>query len=355
MVRLLVIASTLSACAFHLPGGSASQDDGGIVPPDTMQPDQPPVTPAWAKKRRLTIDNTGLGSFASFPLAVILNATRIDYASTLPNGEDLRFSDASNTSLAYEIEQWQPGGQSIVWVNVPAIQAGVKTDIFMYYDNPQATDAQAAPAVWDASYVGVWHLADAHDSTGKLTSTDVGSTPIAGKLGPARHFDGVGQYIDTGTQEHLDVWTLEAWMDPGTPSQNTGAGAVVSGFPNYLILWNCVTSTFCHTVLYNDTLRSNFVGFSATVGRYSYVVGSYDGQSLRAFSDTTSQTVGSTGDPVSATATTKIANHANLNGAYLGSIDEVRISRIARSTDYVTAQLRSMSDAYVTYGPEEPN
>ena len=354
MVRLLVIASTLSACAFHLPGASSTQDDGG-GPPDTMQPDQPPVTPAWAKKRKLTIDNTGLGSFASFPLAVILDGTRITYASTRPNGEDLRFSDANNTSLAYEIEQWQPGGKSIIWVNVPAIQAGVKTDIFMFYDNPAATDAQNAPAVWDASYVGVWHLADAHDSTGKLTSTDVGTTPIDGKLGPARHFNGVDQYIDTGTQEHLDVFTLEAWMDPGTQSQATGAGAVVSGFPNYLILWNCISQTFCHTVLYNDFQRSNFVGFNATVGRYTYVVGSYDGQNLRAVSDTSVQQVSSTGNPVNASATTKIGNHASLDGPYLGSIDEVRISRIGRSSDYVTAQLKSMSDTYVTYGPEEPN
>ena len=354
MVRLLVIASTLSACAFHLPGASNGGDDGGVVP-DTMQPDQPPVTPAWTKKRRLTIDNTGLGSFASFPVAVILNASRIDYTATLPNGEDLRFTDANTTPLAYEIEKWQPGGQSIVWVNVPAIQAGVKTDIFMLYANPAATDAQDAPAVWDASYVGVWHLADAHDSTGRLTSIDAGSTSIEGKLGLGRHFNGVDQYIDTGTQEHLDVFTLEAWMDPGTVSQNTGAGAVVSGFPNYLILWNCISQTFCHTVLYNDSQRSNFVGFNATVGQFTYVVGTYDGQNLRAFTNTTNQQISSTGNPVNAGATTKIGNHANLDGPYLGSIDEVRISRIPRSTDYVTAQLKSMSDTYVTYGPEEPN
>ena len=125
----------------------------------------------------------------------------------------------------------------------------------------------------------------------------------------------------------------------------------------------CLTSRFPivlwwganHTVLYNDTQRSNFVGFDATVGRYTFVVGTYDGSNLRSFTDTAAQQISSSGNPVNTVATTKIGNHAALNGDYLGSIDEVRISRIARSPDYVTAQSRSMNDTYITYGPEEPN
>jgi len=353
--RLLVLASTLAACNFSLPGGAAQQDATGPGS-DAPMIDMPPVTPAWAFKRKLTIQNTGLGAHAQLAVAVFLDATRINYAATLPGGADLRFSDAGGTTLAHEIEVWEPGGRSLVWVDIPSIAANTTTDFFMFYGNPQATDGQNPAAVWDADFVGVWHLADAHESSTRLVSTDVNSTPVLGQLGPARQFSGAGQYIDTGSQQYLTTWTVEAWMNPATQSLNTGAGAVVSGFPNYLILWNCITSTFCHTVLYNDSNSSNFVSFTANVGAWNYVAGTYDGTTLRSFFGATS-TVSQTfvDDPVAATATTKIATHANLNGDYNGGIDEVRISRTARSSDYVNAQRRSQTDTYLAYGDEEAN
>ncbi|MBA7673572.1 hypothetical protein ES703_81775 [subsurface metagenome] len=38
-----------------------------------------------------------------------------------------------------------------------------------------------------------------------------------------------------------------------------------------------------------------------------------------------------------------------------GTLDEVRISEIARSADYIEAEYLSMTDAFITYGPEESN
>ena len=42
------------------------------------------------------------------------------------------------------------------------------------------------------------------------------------------------------------------------------------------------------------------------------------------------------------------------NGSFLlGMIDEVRISNVVRSTLWIDAQHASMTDALITYGPEE--
>jgi len=59
--------------------------------------------------------------------------------------------------------------------------------------------------------------------------------------------------------------------------------------------------------------------------------------------------------PMGTTATAKIGTRMDLQGYFNGAIDEVRISRIARPTDYIVATDRSTRDTYVTYGPELPN
>ena len=96
-------------------------------------------------------------------------------------------------SLPYEIEQWNPGGTSVVWVLVPQIDAGSTTDfIWMYFGNPAAPDGQNAPGIWSSSYRGVWHLTNFTDSTGKgHTGTNQGSTTeTAPLIGGALHFNG---------------------------------------------------------------------------------------------------------------------------------------------------------------------
>jgi len=76
------------------------------LPEDSTPPsDAAPVTPEWAFKRLLTIDNTSIGEQTNFPLHVKLDATRISYAEAQPTGADLRFEDAAGTPLAYETPQ----------------------------------------------------------------------------------------------------------------------------------------------------------------------------------------------------------------------------------------------------------
>ena len=66
----------------------------------------------WTRQRTLTLDNTASAEdLIDFPILVMLDATRIDYAATQPNGEDLRFVDADGTTvLSHEIVTWDPAG-----------------------------------------------------------------------------------------------------------------------------------------------------------------------------------------------------------------------------------------------------
>ncbi|MFX0099355.1 MAG: DUF2341 domain-containing protein, partial [Candidatus Hodarchaeota archaeon] len=61
-----------------------------------------------------------------------------DYGNCLPNGNDIRFYDASNNSLSYWIEDWNYGGTSTIWIKV--IQSGT-TSIKMEHGNDSAPAA----------------------------------------------------------------------------------------------------------------------------------------------------------------------------------------------------------------------
>jgi len=118
----------------------------------------------WKHRRKFTFTAPSLSqNVTDVPVLVTLTPSRIDYSKVKPNGDDLRFTDASASPgvapLPYEIESWNPGGTSSIWVKVPQIDKNSTTDsITLYYGNPAAADGQNPASVWDSSFTLVQHL-----------------------------------------------------------------------------------------------------------------------------------------------------------------------------------------------------
>ena len=77
-------------------------------------------------------------------------------------GGDLRFYDKDNEELAYEIDEWNASGESLVWVQVPDFARRVMsllTGVTMLIRH------QVDQNIW-TDYEAVWHSSDATDSTG---------------------------------------------------------------------------------------------------------------------------------------------------------------------------------------------
>ena len=116
----------------------------------------------------------------NFPVAVRISTARIkgfrysDIAST----NDLLFSSLeSKVPYPYEVETWNPAGESVVWVRLPSLRTN--TQFRMSFNlppnrpkNPDATNVWSA-----AAYRGVWHMADDFDlSAGQSDSSGNGFT-----------------------------------------------------------------------------------------------------------------------------------------------------------------------------------
>jgi len=351
-------------------------------PPPTEPPPDPPEGDCWwngdySERRKITFDNSPIGTdLVNFPVLVKLSASNFNYAGTQNAGQDIRFVDAGATCdrlLGYEIEQWNESGDSYVWVNIPKIDAASTTDfIYVYYNNPAASDAQNPAAVWSETYAAVYHMnGDAQDSSGNNNhGTLQGSTPpstTSGKIGDALHF-GSGGFIDTDFQEYYgcDSFSFEAyWKADGF------------GQENYIVSNSMAADQFvsigangtAHFVNADPTDRDDFRDiWTATsnlnVGQWYYTVFQRTPSDIQCRA-----TLEGYLDGYEIHAAEAIAGYIDLTSEYVighrdgfgneyafsGEIDEVRISyrSMLRSADYIEAQNLSMTNAFLSVGSKE--
>lgn len=141
---------------------------------------------AWSHGARIAFPGyAGSETLTNFPMLVRLDAANVPGFSysqlAFPNGADLRFTDSSGTELGYEIESWNPGGTSLIWVKVPSLAKG--GSILAYWGNPAAT-ATALPnalgglVMWlkadalslaDGATVGTWTDSSANSRNATLS------------------------------------------------------------------------------------------------------------------------------------------------------------------------------------------
>ncbi len=346
----------------------------------------------WTYRRKLTFKNSGqTESLVNFPVPVLLDNTRIDYSATASGGADIRFLDSDRVLLNHEIEKWDPGVESVVWVNVPVVDGASDSDfIWMYYGNDAAVDIQDPGSVWDDDYMLVWHLSDqptgiADDisnssdalpsvtfpsDTGTGTSMSMDTTNrVSGQIGYGISFDGGTEWIepyspaDEFFHATFSTKTFEAWVQSNdTSSRQTiyDEGGSTNGF--YVGIEGNVIRLVTRNTSSQKEVSYNFTDTAL----FHHVVGSYDGANsgtLLLYVD------GNLQNSMTGLGYTVISAHSGELGIgdtpdsdatgvlpaknFDGILDEVRISDSLRPADWIKAQYLAMTDGFITFGSEE--
>ncbi len=110
----------------------------------------------------------------NFPVPVRISAARIEGFSydDLPNGtNDFIFTSTTNqVPYPFEVETWDPTGESIVWVRLPSV-SGTNTKFRMSFNLARDYDVPDPTNVWStANYRGVWHMNDTFDTSTTATN-----------------------------------------------------------------------------------------------------------------------------------------------------------------------------------------
>ncbi|MBN1759354.1 MAG: DUF2341 domain-containing protein [Chitinispirillaceae bacterium] len=195
----------------------------------------------WAHSRRLLLNTSSTGAnvpgtINNFAVLVRLNSgTFRNFAQTLPDGADIRFSAADGTTpLAYHIERWVdvfPNNDTAeIWVSVPTISGDNYTQsIIMYWGKTGVASNSNGSAVFSLGngYEAVWHLGDIpsdgnlsiYDATsGTANARPHGGMSIndrtRGQIGYSLEFGGHGNYLETTFNVPASERTLSAWIYP---------------------------------------------------------------------------------------------------------------------------------------------
>jgi alpha-galactosidase len=208
---------------------------------------------ASAASRKLQLTFPGYNrteTLTNFPTLVVFGPNLLgngfgydQFAST--NGWDLLFLDPTLTQeLNYEIESWNPYGNSYIWVQVP--QLSTNTSIWVCWGDPNRASVPAPyltnGATWANGYVGVWHLSEARgfarDSSPNLTAgvvyTTYGSVTrgVGGEIANAYSFG--GGYISCSSAtlpSGSNPRTVSAWFRKNSAA-TASPGKEILGYGN---------------------------------------------------------------------------------------------------------------------------
>ena len=319
----------------------------------------------WDYYKQITIDSIDQvdATLTNFP--ILVNITDSDLASkALDNGSDIAFTLIDNsTQLNHEIESFDGGtGALVAWVNVTSLSHDSDLVINMYYGNVGASNQQNPTGTWDSNYIRVYHMDDLTTSTiDDSTETSDGTKLSANN--PLKYSDGIvddGQdfssdYIIFGGIEDIPPdYTVEFWASPDNIADSNGA--IFITVPPYFAFGFYVTAD--EIIIGNSAFRKGFDDISAylTNDVWNYWTGVVDASNdmdlyrdgkLMVLDDVVNYFSSFDYDRMGCRDSSATDGTNTLSRYLDGKLDEVRISDILRSADWINTCYNTVNNASV--------
>jgi biopolymer transport protein ExbB len=303
------------------------------------------------------------GSPQDIPILVRLSLANFSYFNdTKPDGADFRLiAGDDKTPLKYHFEKYDPQNQmALLWVRVPQITGGAKSDkIYAYYGNPDAPAAADVPGTYDVSQTLVLSFSDSSGIPQDLTAYKNNPSASTAALTPAGLIGGGAKFSGK------DVITVPATASLRLmPSQGLTASAWmrVEQAQQAVIFALSDKSKGLELALEGTKLvaKATMGGAPAAItqstdlalSQWHHVALTAGGDKLTFYVDGVA--VGSapiTLQEIGGDFTVGAANGARF---LTGDIDEVEVSKVARSADWIKASARSqgIDSNLVVYGAD---
>ena len=313
------------------------------------------------------VNYAGGETLANFPLMLKLSegdGTGFAYADAAADGSDIRFYSSDGVLLNHEIARWDSSGESVVYVGLPALQAG--TTFVMRWKKATAAELPAvdAKAVWtNAGYRAVWHFENYDDGFKNSAADDLVAVAQPDTDPPSVVPGIVGGAADIAKTHPLHAmtegvyltkpFTVSAWTYYGMPSADVERG---SGR-----IWTTGTGNGAANFFFNFQQEYIFGdGNLATLGTghcksyvWQHLTAIYNGASSKVYLDeqtlksginvTTSDTKQYTVFGLGAWTSTT-SNDVN---NFTGTLDEIRIRQGSTSAAWLAAEDANVQPGFV--------
>lgn len=317
---------------------------------------------SWDYRETINITNSGSTTLNNFPIYIDL-PKELEMQADF---DDIRFVSGSCGStgtyvpLNYEIENYT-SSKAEVWVNVPSFTSGIN-QICMYYGNSLTSSGQNSINTWNYNYQTVQHLEEVGTGTrydslylrNFTTSGYNGDEKVTGMVGSADNLDGVNDALNSTSNflSNQGSFTIEGWIKPlawGSRISLIGQNDALEFFldgSNTIMFWTSGGGSASASYPYSLNSWHHIVA----VGTGSSLILYFDGTQVVS-GGTSTTNYGSSAYPV------KIGEGVvdATGGFFNGSMDEVRISNISRSADWISQsyQIVNNQDGLVFFGTKE--
>ena len=328
----------------------------------------------WSHTAPIAINTTPSGAdladsiiVTNFPLLVRLDTHSIDFSQAKGNGSDIRFSSLDSNIYPYQIEKWDSaGGSAAIWVQIDTIKGDTVSQINMYWGNSSAEDSSNGTVVFDTAqgFEAVWHFGEAGntDSAGfkdatsnSLHGTGYGFTQasaIPSIAGNGLDFvKANGNYIDIPNSASgllnfsvtTDPYTISTWVNLNDIG-NSETPLIVKGDYQYAVK---AKNTGEWEIFRKDEGWINN-RTPATANQWVHITAVFNGRTSQslyidgALASNTTNTGGS-GDAIDTFNLNIGRNAAVINRLLDGKLDEVRISSVTRSADWIKLNYASQN------------
>ncbi|MHA2247670.1 MAG: LamG-like jellyroll fold domain-containing protein [Candidatus Hodarchaeales archaeon] len=310
-------------------------------------------SPKWVDTRfryrkNVTIQAAKVSNnLTNFPLLIDLYDKDLKNV-TQTNGNDLIFADAS-THI-----------HLVAWVkaNLSCIE---DTIVSIYYCNTSIDSQESTEDVWDEDFVAIWHLSETTVPRYDSTKNNIDASPqnydndeaLNGKIDGADSLDGIDDYIETyRLPDDLGLGgkspkTVSSWVY--TRNFN-GGGVFEFGKPGASKAYFSLGTLSDTNNWRGDWGGTKFNDFNcSSLNKWIYFVVVYDGDNnIKIYAD--NQIKINENDTKLDTAndlTLKIGKWEN--NCFNGILDEVRVSTVARSDDWIKTEYHNQYDPYSFY------
>jgi biopolymer transport protein ExbB len=339
----------------------------------TARADTPWWQAEWKYRKSITLDagpgGAALGgNLGRTPVLVRLHTGNFAFDGVAEGGKDIRFVGADgHTVLNHQIEQYDAGlGMALIWVDVPSLSGTAPQTVWMYYGNGNAPATSNGQRVFDPDYSAVLHFADsgneardttayANPASGAFTAADGAIIGRGARLSgtPLQLPGSPSLAIAAGGAMTFSAWVKPAQLGPDQAlyARREGGNVMIVGLDNGVpyVRVNDQRSTAVPALVAGQWAH---VAVTSSEGKVVLWIGGREASridaSLPAFA--AEALIGADSAPAAGDAS-EIA----VAQPFLGDIDEVRVSKVARPATLLLADATAQGaeSRLLTFGEDE--
>jgi hypothetical protein len=317
----------------------------------------------WEYRKPIIINHNKIsGDLSNF--TILIDITDSDIASKAQeDGDDLFFTSIDGNKLAHEISSYDPStGHIVAWVKMPFVSSEEDNSIYVYYGNEVAENQENPSEVWDSNYLAVHHFDEIEgnqvfDST---TNNNDGTTENV-LMDTSGIVNGADEFLMNNSITSIpkifsneNQFSFESWIYVEEPLTNIQAILSQRDDSKRGALLQYENSTGTLIFMVNDKSTSK-IPLGGSYG-WHYIVGTYDGKTATLYRDNYSITSSVAVSAVDWPEMNVYAGNRNAkNRLFSGKLDEIRISNIARSPQYIKTVYNNINNPqeFVSIGVEE--